>query len=366
LNQLLRDTCGLHATGAINPYLALFARMEGFQREDLERALYHDRMAVKIRCLRKTIFVHDRSTLPVYFAASVREVRAASEKFMKARGISAGRVECLTKRILELLEGRELSAAEIALELEYKDNLSPVLYYLCDSGILVRGRPVSSWRDKRVHYAVFAEWFPDVDLEEWEESEARVEVVRAYLRAFGPVSEEDILWWTGFGKRRTGQALEHIQSELIQVRLEDRDRVYWLHEQDRELLESDPKEAGSPTVNLLPNLDSYLMGYKLRERYLTPEILPYTFDRAGNITSTILLDGRIVGVWDVEQNGGARVKLHFFQDLGSDSLDEVYAQANRLGWFITDQEAEIRQCAWMQPLTERSMGGIMTPLKGSS
>lgn len=363
LNQLLCRTCGLHATGAVNPYLALFARVQGFKREDLERALFRDRCAARIRCLRKTIFIHHISLVPIYFAASAQALIPASEDYMHRSGISAGLAQKLTGEILRLLEGRELSAAEITSKLGFEGNLSPLLYYLCDSGDLVRGRPVAGWRDKRVRYAIFAEWFPELDLTEWEESQARVEVVRRYLQAFGPVSLEDVLWWTGFGKRATRAALNQLKAELIPVHVDQLDHVCWLHQDDREVVEGESK-GESGTINLLPNLDPYLMGYKLRERYLEPAFSPYVFDRAGNITSTILLDGRVIGVWDVARDGEAELKLHFFRDPGADVRNAVCEQAGRLGAFLTDRVPGIRICKRMQPLTERSMGGMMSPLKG--
>lgn len=363
LNHLLRSICGLHATGAINPYLSLFARLEDFKREQLEHALYQDHSAAKFRCLRKTIFIHDQSMLPIYFAASAREVRSASEKYMHARGFSSDSVRELTKRILELLDGNELSAQELSSELSFEGNLSPLLYYLCDSGLLVRGSPIASWKDKRVRYAIFEEWFPDIDLKALNEFEARVEVVQSYVHAFGPVCDEDVQWWTGFGKRRTEKALAQMQSQLLKIRIEGLQGEYWAHKED-EMSLSNPESEPVEVVNLLPNLDPYPMGYTRRERYLDPEIKPMVFDRAGNITSTITLDGRIIGVWDVEQVGDSEVKLYFFQELQPSVMKEVLSQAERLGKFLTERALDIRICESMQPMTERSMGGIMTPLKG--
>jgi hypothetical protein len=36
----VEDACGLHSTISATPYLSLFARIDGFKKEDLERELY--------------------------------------------------------------------------------------------------------------------------------------------------------------------------------------------------------------------------------------------------------------------------------------------------------------------------------------
>jgi hypothetical protein len=55
--QTARDLVGLHATGAPNPYLQLFARMPGFARTALDHELYERRSLVRVRCMRGTLFL---------------------------------------------------------------------------------------------------------------------------------------------------------------------------------------------------------------------------------------------------------------------------------------------------------------------
>ncbi len=54
-----------------------------------------------------------------------------------------------------------------------------------------------------------------------------------------------------------------------------------------------------PTVALLPGLDPLTMGYRQRDRLLDPRQRDLVYDRGGNATSSVLVDGVIVGVWDV-------------------------------------------------------------------
>jgi hypothetical protein len=67
--QIARDVCGLHATGALTPYLSLFARHTNFTRDQLEEELYEKRALGKIRFVRTTVHVLPKDMIAVAFAA---------------------------------------------------------------------------------------------------------------------------------------------------------------------------------------------------------------------------------------------------------------------------------------------------------
>jgi hypothetical protein len=108
------------------------------------------------------------------------------------------------------------------------------------------------------------------------------------------------------------------------------------------------------------------MGYKDRERYIELKNYEYVFDRSGNVTSTILLDGRIIGVWDVAEKPKPILKVLFFSKIDKDTLDKAYKEAYRIGEFIMEKKIQIKECKQMTPLTKRTAGGFMTPLKDCS
>ena len=89
----------------------------------------------------------------------------------------------------------------------------------------------------------------------------------------------------------------------------------------------------------------------------------YVFDKSGNITATILLDGVVIGVWDTENKKIPVVKLLLFQPLEQELHKKLYSQAEDVGKFFFDEDVTIKECKSMTPLTKRSAGGFMTPLK---
>ncbi len=118
-------------------------------------------------------------------------------------------------------------------------------------------------------------------------------------------------------------------------------------------------------INLLPCLDPYLMGYAERERYLNSEYATYVFDRSGNATSTILVDGRVVGVWDYRGDGQELVKLLFFYPIEPEPRHRIHELARGLGRFVAQTDVAVEECESMVPLTTRSAGSFLSPLKHS-
>jgi hypothetical protein len=54
---------------------------------------------------------------------------------------------------------------------------------------------------------------------------------------------------------------------------------------------------------------------------------PFVVDAAGNVTSTMLRGGRVVGVWDLD---GATLKFAPFEELPRSALEEAAARLTRL------------------------------------
>ncbi|MBN1581789.1 MAG: zinc-binding dehydrogenase, partial [Anaerolineae bacterium] len=69
------------------------------------------------------------------------------------------------------------------------------------------------------------------------------------------------------------------------------------------------------------------------------------------------------GVWDADNNNVPVVKLFLFRPANRDVRETIVAGARKLGRFIFDREVDIRWCASMVPLTERTAGSMMSPLK---
>lgn len=355
--QVTKDIWGLHATYASTPYLSLFNRAINFRKEALDKELQEKRL-VKIRCVRKTVHIVPKENVSAIFSATKESIQISSEKYYKFMGVTESEYEAASKSILELLGSNGLNASEIKKELHSEINLSPIINYMCDLGILVRGLSKGGWKSNTHTYYRTDKYLPDINLSEYSQDEARKIVVSQYLSSFGPLTLTDISWWTGFPKTEIKKILDSL-SGIEYVNISGLGE-HIISKNDMNQLKN-IKENNNPQINLLPALDPYIMGYKGRDRYLDKDYFNYIFDRAGSGTTTIVNNGEIIGVWDFEENPNPVVKIFIFD--GQNISKEIEKKAKEIGNFIYEKEVMVKICDDMTPLDKRTTGGFMTPLK---
>ncbi|MBA2279663.1 MAG: winged helix DNA-binding domain-containing protein, partial [Acidimicrobiia bacterium] len=193
---------------------------------------------------------------------------------------------------------------------------SQLLNGLSADGAIVRGRPRGSWVSSQYRWAATDDWLPG-GLPERPLLEARAELVRRYLTAFGPASVTDVRWWTGWMKGAT-TALAAL--DLVDVELDDGPGI---------ALADDlaPTRRPQPWAALLPALDPTMMGWSERDWYLG-EHRPALFDRSGNAGPTVWWEGRVVGGW--AQRPAGDVVFRLLEDVGAEATAAVEAEAARV------------------------------------
>ena len=67
--QVVEDIVALHSTAATTPYLSLWSRMNGFERQQLETELYDKHTLLRVLGMRQTMFVVTAQRMPVVFQA---------------------------------------------------------------------------------------------------------------------------------------------------------------------------------------------------------------------------------------------------------------------------------------------------------
>jgi hypothetical protein len=345
-----RRIVGLHATDPLTPYLSLLGRMERFEGSAFDAAAYDQRTLIKLRCMRVTLFWQPVDIAPEVFAATQPKVRALTRRYLEGRGVEPAEYEALVRQVEGVLAGGESSVTEIRARLDSPADISGVVGMMCDEGRLYRSQPVSTRRDRRVRYGLMSVGYPDLDLGSLDERDGVRRLVRRYVRAYGPVSIDDIAWWSGIGKTPIRWALSDLPVAAVRLAGEDEPMV---------MLEDDVADLGRPissTVSVLPLLDPYVMGYKHRHRYLDPRHRPFVFDRSGNATSTILVGGRVAGVW---QHDRTSIGYVLFQD---EQEELIRARLAGVGRFLTGEDLALERHDSMIPLTEGGSGRFQTPL----
>ena len=358
--QIIKDLCGLQATGTFEPYLYLFCRKNEFTKEELDNQLYRLKSLIKIRAMRNTLFIVPVEYAPMMHTATNYLKENRFDGFFTYADFTREEYYDLESKIHQVLAKDALIATEIKKRIDTSRNISIIISLMCDKLLLVRDKPPKGWKDRRNTYTLMKNNYPNLNFEEIEEQDAINNLVYNYIDKYGPVSEDDIAWWAGLTKTSTRNALKFDENSINRFSISDSE--YIVPNADLEKVEQ-LKSPKSPIITLLANLDPYLMGYKNRERYINSDDYEFVFDRSGNATTTILLDGAVIGIWDFETKPKPKVKFVLFNLVNNEILNEIKWQAKTIGQFILEQEVQIQQCKNPLPLTKRSAGTFMRPLK---
>jgi hypothetical protein len=337
----------LHGTDPASVFLSAAARMATPSVGLLEKALYDDRLLVRTLCMRRTMFVLAIELVPVVQAACTDALVPAQRKrtvgMLRDAGVDA------PDRHLEELEAATLAAIEaageatgaelgkrvpgLARQLVYGAGTrsettigmtTRVLFLLSCEQKVVRGRPKGGWTSSAYRWSPMSAWLP-ASLPRPAAADARVELCRRWLRAFGPATITDIKWWSGLTLGQVRTALSALDVEAV-----DLDGEPGLVLAD----DVEPTPAPAPWVALLPALDPTTMGWKQRDWYLGG-YGKALFDTNGNAGPTVWSDGRIIGGWAQRKDTG-EVVFRLLEDAGAEVAAAVQAEAARLTEWLGD------------------------------
>jgi hypothetical protein len=335
-------TAGIYGT-APTCYLSAAARAENFRLADLDALLYDKRSAIRLRCMRGMAYIEPVELVPVLYACTGEAPGKALRRIGKYSGLGEDGVLALADRVLAVMNGRppmtvrEIRAALGAEVPGAKEGLQFTVALLGRTGQVVRATVRGSWRSDNYAYALWDDWV-GAPVPQLDPATARIELARRYLRAFGPATAADLKWWAGWTKRDTDAALAALGDELTQVSLDGIDAVVLTAELAElaepagpaGLADAGGLEAAEPasSVRLLPVWDSYLMAYASgatgRARQVAEADYARVYDKGGNATSTVIVDGMAAGVWELDPDAG-RVTVAPFDDAlrWADVADEV-------------------------------------------
>ncbi|WP_157597356.1 winged helix DNA-binding domain-containing protein [Streptacidiphilus rugosus] len=331
---------GLHATDAATVHLSVAARLEVPGAEAVgrvEQALYDEVSLVRLLSMRRTLFVVPVDLAPVVDSSTARDI-AAKERaklldfLREGGGWDAAWLAAAEKETLAALDrlgaatGQELGAAVPALQERVtvaagkpyeavQTVASRVLRVLAAENRIRRDRPRGSWTSSAYRWVRSTPW-PDLAA-----ADARAELVRRWLACYGPGTEADLKWWTGWPLGPVRKALAAVGAERVTVEGVAGGEGWVLPGDAERTAEPAPRAA------LLPALDPSAMGWRERDWYTDPAHADRLFDRTGNIGPTVWWAGRVVGGWGQAPDGSVVWKL--LEDAGTDAVTAVTAEAAR-------------------------------------
>lgn len=273
----------------------------------------------------------------------------AAEKLIGKR-----EVERLTDATYEFLDGEMATARQMTKELGLAGQSAEAFRFLLKSlavrlQLAAAGSP-GSWRSNQYEYALWGQWFgsePNLDIDS---HTARIELAEWYLQGHGPATPEDFAWWGGLKKANARTALA--ASSAAEV-----DGWY-----DLPHLAPAPEPTG---VRLLPIWDTALVRQEEWRRMVPPAEFDRVYDASGNLTSTVVRDGVVVGVWDREvKENRLLVKVAGFGRLAKATRGGIEAEAQLIGISLGLGDVEVEYHQDPVDLRQASRNRFMSPLSG--
>lgn len=313
--RAIERVAALQAQWAPAPYVALWSRLEDFERAALERALARGSV-VKALLMRATMHLVSARDYP-WFDGCVREartlVRVRATKPPPAR---------IVERALALTRERPLTRPELMRKLGYDPRTQDPDELREQSWIVALARleqtPEAAFWDFRG-----SPLLRPAEHELPARDEAAAYLIRRYLAAFGPATRADVSAWSGVPIRDLAPGFDSLRLRTFR------------DEAGRELLDlpGAPLAAGDvpAPARLLPRWEEILLAHKDRTRVLPDEYRKQVIAVNGDVRQAVLVDGFVAGYWE---HSGDRVTIHPFAPLPRQAQRELAEEAARLAAWL--------------------------------
>jgi winged helix DNA-binding protein len=308
--KVAEAVCGINSQDLQESFSSFWARVDGFRDSDLTEELRPKGGLVRTWTVRSTMHTIPSKDYWVHvFGGPGRRFQPWFDRTAKKRGIPDRdfRIRFLYHPFLDHIKGRAATSSELKqfmverlaqhglrskMKIQRGWSSTPThgpswtgmseMSYL---GLLVSaGRKGSEglWMSS-ADYIGPRRSIPDSE-------ECTVELVRKYIECYGPVTREDIVYWSFLTKREVDKALEPLKNDLTRENLHSSQEYFSLGTDTSDVVEP-------PSVVILPEFDSLMMGYKDKSRFLSHDRVKTVFGSFAAVNRTILLDGFVAATW---------------------------------------------------------------------
>lgn len=326
---------GVHAQLASAAELALGTRATDAGGTAVRDALCEHRTLVKTWAMRGTLHLLPAAEYPLWVAAlRTRRRTKYPPSWGRNFGVTPAETEAITEAVGRVLPGHVFTRGELAAAVaddlgrpEYAEHLASGWGSLLKPSALLGDLCFGPSRGPQVTFTSPRDWIGGA----WDEppaEEALELVLRRFLDANGPATQEDLTRWWGV-EPKIGRALvTRYSAGWEQVDLAG--TPAWMTPEGAAALAEAPPP---PPVRLLAGFDPYVVAPVGHRKALAPEGYDPRISRtSGWISAVLLVDGRYRGTWEYERTAaGVALTLTPFGDLPVRTRRAAERQARGLG-----------------------------------
>lgn len=323
--SVIHHLSGLQAQQARPPFLGLWARIQGFQAQELTAEI-HARRVVRATTM--------RGTLHLMCATDYCALRGAIQP-----GLTRGMRSVLRKRA----DGVDIDAlvadglgffAEPAGFTAFRNHLltqrpgcdERALAYIVRTHLpLIQAPAPSPW--SFVPKSPFVSAAAFLAPETISTDPAPEALILRYLAAFGPATVADMRSWSGLAG--LDDAFEALGPQLQRFGAEDGRVLFDLPDAPRP-----PADTTAP-VRLLPAFDNLVLAHANRTRFIDERFRKHLTTKNLQVNPTFWIEGRVAGLWSLDHKRGvATVTFSPFETLNGAAIkDQLAAEAEAAARF---------------------------------
>lgn len=309
---------GMQAQEPIDPYVALWTRLEDFDPTELADAIL-DRRAVRIGLLRTTLHLVTAADARAIEPVTVEVLTKAYRNSPFAKTLAGADTAAIVAAAREILDAEPLSPSDLGRRLaeRWPDLDANAMAYTARFLLpLVQVPPRGVWGRTAKTVNTTAEAWLGGPLGP---AASRETLVERYLRAFGPATSADLRTWSWLTGWR--EVIERMRPHLRTYR----------DEAGRELLDVENGRIEDSTrdapVRFLPQYDNVFLSHEDRSRLNGAMAWGIDFGWKG----PILVDGFITGAWRLRRvHAAATMSIELGRSLSRAERVDLEAELDRL------------------------------------
>ena len=327
----------LQAQWSPSPYVALWTRLAGFEREDLWSAIEKKHTVVRARLMRGTLHLVSARDFYAYAVATQDLQRGAWNRLQIARGVDPQAVARAAIAFAKVPRAKDDVLAHLA---ERVGAISGEFGWLVWRFVSAHADLLSA--PPGGHWAYGGTDHPYVAARHWlakgsrpSDDAALEHLVRRCIAAFGPLALSDIAKFAGQVPPRIRPILERLGPSL-RVFTDEQGRTLY------DLPRAPRPDAETPApVRLLPRYDEVLIAYQHRDRVIAAKHRGAVYAKNGIIEATLLVDGFVAGTWSLARGKDeAVVRIAPFARLRPADRGTALAEGDKLARFLAPEARE--------------------------
>src|SRR5947207_5862146 len=322
LLELIKSIGWIYSPGCSTPYLSLWARITSFKAEDLNRLVFDDHKLVQVETLRGCTMLVPRDQANIALRIRTRTFTELSKQARQQMPITDAEMEKLKGAILKSLHSGPKTSEQLQQMLPpnlirdfgadlkrigLTNSLSLGINLLKEEGKVLKQQSKRRLDIMDYSFVLTSSILPEADPFSLRLEEAFAQLADQYFKAEAPARAKDFAWWAGINVTDAIRGGGEIKPKLVPVSVEGTADEFLISESELDdFFAFEPQDF---VINFIPYRDTYLKGQReILNRFISSEHADKPFSRwkgklINDPLATIIVNGRVVGVWEWSDDG---------------------------------------------------------------